>query len=89
MLLLVMLCLTHKIQDTLLERAINEYVAQALEIPPAKCPNNIGRYGNCSAASTPMLLDENRRSGNIKAGDLVAMTTFGSGFSWTSGVVRL
>ena len=68
---------------------INEYVAQALEIPPEKCPNNIGRHGNCSAASIPMLLDENRRSGNIKPGDLVAMTTFGSGFSWTSAVVRV
>ena len=37
---------------------INEYVAQQLEIPPEKCPNNIERYGNCSAASIPMLLDE-------------------------------
>ncbi len=68
---------------------INEYVAQALEIPPEKCPNNINCHGNCSAASIPMLLDENRRSGSIKPGDLVAMTTFGSGFSWTSAVVRM
>ena len=67
---------------------INEYVAQQLEIPPEKCPNNIDRFGNCSAASIPMLLDENVRSGRIERGQLVAMTTFGSGFSWTSAILR-
>jgi 3-oxoacyl-[acyl-carrier-protein] synthase-3 len=67
---------------------INEYVAQQLEIPPAKCPANIDRYGNCSAASIPMLLDEGVRAGRIQAGDLVAMTSFGSGFSWTCALVR-
>jgi 3-oxoacyl-[acyl-carrier-protein] synthase-3 len=67
---------------------INEYVAQQLEIPPEKCPNNIGRYGNCSAASIPMLLDENVRAERIRRGQLVAMTTFGSGFSWTCAVLR-
>jgi 3-oxoacyl-[acyl-carrier-protein] synthase-3 len=67
---------------------INEYVSQQLEIPPEKCPNNIDRYGNCSAASIPMLLDENVRCGRIERGQLVAMTTFGSGFSWTSAIVR-
>jgi 3-oxoacyl-[acyl-carrier-protein] synthase-3 len=63
-------------------------VAGQLEIPPEKCPNNIDRYGNCSAASIPMLLDEGVREGRIRRGDLVAMTTFGSGFSWTSAVAR-
>jgi 3-oxoacyl-[acyl-carrier-protein] synthase-3 len=67
---------------------INEFVAQQMEIPAEKCPNNIDRYGNCSAASIPMLLDEGVREGRIRRGDLVAMTTFGSGFSWTSAVTR-
>jgi 3-oxoacyl-[acyl-carrier-protein] synthase III len=67
---------------------INEYVAQQLAIPPEKCPANIDRYGNCSAASIPMLLDEGVRSGRIRPGQLVAMTSFGSGFSWTSAIVR-
>jgi 3-oxoacyl-[acyl-carrier-protein] synthase-3 len=67
---------------------INEFVASQLEIPPEKCPNNIDRYGNCSAASIPMLLDEGVREGRIRRGDLVAMTTFGSGFSWSSAVLR-
>jgi 3-oxoacyl-[acyl-carrier-protein] synthase-3 len=67
---------------------INEYVAQALEIPPEKCPSNIERYGNCSAASIPMLLDEGVRQGRIRPGDLVAMASFGAGFSWTGALLR-
>jgi 3-oxoacyl-[acyl-carrier-protein] synthase-3 len=67
---------------------INEYVAQQLEIPPEKCLNNIERYGNCSAASIPILLDEAVRGGRLRPGQIVAMTTFGSGFSWSSAIVR-
>ena len=67
---------------------INEYVAQQLEIPPEKCLNNIQRYGNCSAASIPILLDEAVREGRLERGQVVAMTTFGSGFSWSCAVAR-
>jgi 3-oxoacyl-[acyl-carrier-protein] synthase-3 len=67
---------------------INEYVAQALEIPAAKLRSNIQRYGNCSAASIPMLLDEAVREGALRSGQIVSMTAFGSGFSWASAVVR-
>jgi len=67
---------------------INEYVAQQLEIPAEKCFNNIDRYGNCSAASIPMLLDEAVRGGRLARGQLVSMTTFGSGFSWSSAIAR-
>ena len=67
---------------------INEYVANALEIPATKMRNNIDRYGNCSAASIPILLAEAERDGALRRGDLVALTGFGSGFSWASAVVR-
>ena len=67
---------------------INEFVANALEIPAAKLRNNIDRYGNCSAASIPILLDEVVRSGRLRRGQLVAMTTFGSGFTWASALAR-
>jgi len=67
---------------------INEFVAQQLGIPPEKCPSNIERYGNCSAASVPMLLDEAVRGGRLARGQLAAMTTFGSGFSWSTALVR-
>ena len=67
---------------------INEFVARQLGIPPEKCPSNIDRFGNCSAASIPMLLDENVRAGRICSGDVLALTSFGSGFSWTSALLR-
>ena len=67
---------------------INEYVAGQLEIEPDRCLNNIQRYGNCSAASVPILLDEAVRGGRLTRGQVVAMTTFGSGFSWSSVVAR-
>jgi 3-oxoacyl-[acyl-carrier-protein] synthase-3 len=68
---------------------INEYVMGQLEIPAEKCLNNIQKYGNCSAASIPMLLDEAVSSGRLSSGQLVSMTSFGSGFSWTSAIARL
>lgn len=67
---------------------INEYVAQQLEIPPEKCLNNMDRYGNCSAASIPMLLAEADAGGRLRPGQLVCMTAFGSGFTWASAIVR-
>lgn len=67
---------------------INEFVASSLGIAPEKCPSNIERYGNCSAASIPMLLDEAVRSGRLRPGQLVALTAFGSGFTWATAVIR-
>jgi 3-oxoacyl-[acyl-carrier-protein] synthase-3 len=40
------------------------------------------------AASIPMLLDEGVRQGRIRPGDLVAMASFGAGFSWTGALLR-
>jgi 3-oxoacyl-[acyl-carrier-protein] synthase III len=67
---------------------INEFVAGALEIPAEKVRNNIQRYGNCSAASIPLLLAEAQREGVLTPGKIVSLTAFGSGFSWASAVVR-
>ena len=67
---------------------INEFVAGQLGIPPEKTYNNIQKYGNCSAASIPMLLAECERAGRLERGDLVSLTGFGSGFTWGSAVVR-
>ncbi|RIL03460.1 MAG: 3-oxoacyl-ACP synthase [Proteobacteria bacterium] len=67
---------------------INEFVAHSLGIPPEKCPSNIERYGNCSAASIPMLLDEIVRAGRVERGQLLALTAFGSGFTWATAIVR-
>ena len=67
---------------------INEYVAKQLEIPEERLFNNIEKFGNCSAASIPLLLAEASREGRLERGDLVSMTAFGSGFTWASAVIR-
>jgi len=67
---------------------INEFVMEQMGIPAERCSNNIQRYGNCSSASIPMLLDEAARAGRLEPGQIVSMTSFGSGFSWASAVLR-
>jgi 3-oxoacyl-[acyl-carrier-protein] synthase-3 len=67
---------------------INEMVAAQLGLPPERTYNNIDRYGNCSAASIPMLLDECRRQDRLRDGDLVLLCGFGSGFTWGSALLR-
>lgn len=67
---------------------INEFVAQKLEIPESRVLNNIQKYGNCSAASIPMLLAEAARDDRLEPGQIVSMTAFGSGFTWGSAVLR-
>jgi 3-oxoacyl-[acyl-carrier-protein] synthase-3 len=49
---------------------------------------NIDRYGNTSAASIPMALDECVREGRIKEGTTVLMVAFGGGLTWGSTLVR-
>jgi 3-oxoacyl-[acyl-carrier-protein] synthase III len=50
--------------------------------------NNIMYYGNTTAATIPIALDECVRAGRIAAGDLIVLTAFGSGFLWGSAAVR-
>ena len=67
---------------------INEYVAGQLGIPAERTHHNIQVYGNCSAASIPMALDECVRAGRLEPGALVCMAGFGSGFTWGSALIR-
>ncbi len=69
-------------------RIINA-VAERVGIPKEKVFVNLDRYGNTSAASIPIALDEAVREGKVKRGDLVLMTAFGGGFTWGSCIVRL
>ncbi len=62
--------------------------AERLQIPPERCMNNIGRYGNTSAASIPIALDEYARDGRLKRGDLILITAFGGGLTWGAALVR-
>jgi 3-oxoacyl-[acyl-carrier-protein] synthase-3 len=67
---------------------INEYVARDMNIPSSKVHNNIQKYGNCSSASLPMLLDEAYGAKKINPGDLICLAAFGSGFTWASALLR-
>jgi 3-oxoacyl-[acyl-carrier-protein] synthase-3 len=67
---------------------INEYVAEQMGIPAEKVHHNIQRYGNCSAASIPMALDECVQTGRVREGQLILMAGFGSGFTWGSALIR-
>jgi 3-oxoacyl-[acyl-carrier-protein] synthase-3 len=63
-------------------------VAGKLGVPIEKVVVNIDRYGNTSAASVPVGLDEARREGRIRAGDAVLLCAFGAGFTWGASVIR-
>jgi len=63
-------------------------VAERLAIPPERVVMNISRYGNTSAASIPIALDEAVRDGKIKKGDLILFAAFGGGLTWGAGLVR-
>jgi len=63
-------------------------VGERLEIPPDRCVVNISRYGNTSAASIPIALDEYVREKRIKRGDLILFVAFGAGLTWGAALVR-
>ena len=57
-------------------------------VPRERFCSNIARYGNTSAASIPLLLDEVNREGKLKNGDYIALTSFGAGLSSAACVLR-
>lgn len=67
---------------------IIEAIAKRLKVGMDKVYVNIEKYGNTSAASVPMALDEANREGRIKPGDHVLMVAFGGGLIWGSALVR-
>lgn len=67
---------------------IMEATAKHAGVSKDKLYVNIDRYGNTSAASIPMALDECVRDGRVEAGSTILMVAFGGGFTWASMVVR-
>ena len=63
-------------------------LAERLGVPMDRVMVNLDKYGNTSAASVPVALDEARRQGRIKAGDIVLLNAFGAGFAWGAAVVK-
>ena len=67
---------------------ISEAVQKELGLRDDQVYNNIQRYGNTTAGTIPIALDECARAGRLRPGDLVALTAFGSGFVWGSCLLR-
>lgn len=67
---------------------IIDAVADQLGIPREKMINNLSRYGNTSAASIPLVLDEAMQGDRIRTGDTVLMCGFGTGLTWGTGLFR-
>jgi 3-oxoacyl-[acyl-carrier-protein] synthase III len=67
---------------------IIEAISQYLELPMERFFVNVDRYGNTSAASIPIALDEARRTGRIHPGDLTLLVAFGAGLTYGSALIR-
>jgi 3-oxoacyl-[acyl-carrier-protein] synthase-3 len=69
-------------------RRIIDHAARRLGLDEAKVFSNVDRYGNTSAGSIPICLDEGWRQGRIRPGDVVLMVGFGGGLAWGSCVME-
>jgi 3-oxoacyl-[acyl-carrier-protein] synthase-3 len=67
---------------------ISEMVQKLLGLRDDQIYNNIQRYGNTTAGSIPIALDEVVQAGRLARGDLLVLTAFGSGFTWGSAAIR-
>ena len=67
---------------------IIEAVRAKLNFPIEKTVLTVAKYGNTSAASIPMAMNDAYEEGRIKRGDLMLLDTFGGGFTWASALVR-
>jgi 3-oxoacyl-[acyl-carrier-protein] synthase-3 len=68
-------------------RIINAAI-DVLHIPRSRVFNNLERYGNTSAGSVPLALDEAVAEGRVKEGDLVVLSGFGAGLAWGTALMR-
>jgi 3-oxoacyl-[acyl-carrier-protein] synthase-3 len=78
--------------DFLIPHQANHRIIDAarkrFDLPEDRVVVNIDRYGNMSAASIPVALDEAIRSGRVKRGDLLGLVGFGAGLTWGAAIVR-
>lgn len=79
--------------DLLIPHQVNQRIIDAaLEstgFPAEKVMVNLAKYGNTSAASVPIALDEAIKSGRAKPGDTILLVAFGGGLTWGSAIITL
>ena len=67
---------------------IIEATMQKLGLPMEKAFVNIDKYGNTSSASIPIAIDEARKAGRLRKGNIVMLVAFGGGLTWGSSLIR-
>lgn len=67
---------------------IVEAIGKRLKVPSEKVFVNLHKYGNTSAASVPIALDEANRGGKLSSGDIVLLDAFGGGYTYGSALIR-
>ncbi len=80
----VKLVVPHQVNQRVIDSA-----TEKMGFPKDKVFINIDRYGNTSAASVPIALDEARKSGRCGKGDWIIMVAFGAGLTWAAATVKL
>jgi 3-oxoacyl-[acyl-carrier-protein] synthase-3 len=78
------LIVPHQVNQRIIDSAMEK-----LEMPPEKAFVNIDRYGNTSAASIPIALDEAWRVGRVHPGDAIVFVAFGAGLTWANAVLKV
>jgi 3-oxoacyl-[acyl-carrier-protein] synthase III len=78
------LIIPHQVNQRIIDSAMEK-----LEMGPEKAHVNIDRYGNTSAASIPIALDEAMRAGRLSPGDAVVFVAFGAGLTWANAVLKV
>ena len=63
-------------------------LADHLSLPMEKVYVNVDKYGNTSAATIPIAIDEANRAGRLREGDLLLLCSFGGGFTWGATLIR-
>jgi 3-oxoacyl-[acyl-carrier-protein] synthase-3 len=67
---------------------IIDHVVKKMGLPKEKVYVNLQKYGNTSAASVPLALDEALGEGKIKSGDLLVLSGFGAGLTYGANIIR-
>ena len=79
----VTLVVPHQVNKRIIEAAL-----ERIEIPPERVMINIEKYGNSSAATVPLALDEALKAGRVEKGKLVVLVAFGAGLTWGGTLLR-
>ncbi|HEY0007354.1 MAG TPA: beta-ketoacyl-ACP synthase III [Tepidisphaeraceae bacterium] len=80
----VTLIVPHQVNQRIIDSAMDK-----LGLPIERAYVNIDKYGNTSAASIPIALDEAVKAGKLQKGDIAVLVAFGAGLTWANAVVRM